>query len=414
MATSATDLQQLPQSSDFQPAGIGDERIILDFEHLPGGQNCLVSSLQRLLHHYGHRISEAMLFGVASGLGFIYWKQKCMPAPFVGGMNAGKFPSIVGRAIQRLGGQYRVLKSRAVDRAHRHLKDTLREGQPAMVIADMAYLNHLSVGEDDHFGQHMFLVYGIDEPADRAYLSDRFANTVTMPLTELQRARASEWHPFPARNKMLRFSVPVRLTPLESIIPAALKENLDFMLEPPISNFGLKGILKWRRLLGRYPEMIPDPEQLVIALRDHYIYIEISGTGGALFRRMYSDFLREAGELLGDSALAAASQEYTEIAEIWTGIGNALLPDHLPNLRLIRELHWKNNRDLEQGHSAAVEKARRRLSRQPELVRRAAKEDIKEFPAVLEEVSTLLKQVHAMESGALRRLAASETVNLSP
>jgi len=235
-----------------------------------------------------------------------------------------------------------------------------------------------------------------------------------MSLTDLQRARASEYQPFPARNRVLRVSVPEKLVPLESIIPAAIKENLDFMLNPPISNFGLKGILKWRGLLAQYPQMIPDPQRLVTALRDHYVFIEIGGTGGALFRNMYSGFLREAGEILGDTTLASASQDYAEIAEVWTGIGNALLPDHLPNLRMIREIHWKNNQDLEQGLPNAVHLAKERLARQPDLIRQAAENDLKEFPAIVEQVSSLLEQVHAMESQALAGLTASPTVTHAP
>jgi len=410
MITSTAHDALAPKKDDFEPAGIGDERIVLAFDHLPDGQNCLASSLQRRLHHYGHQISEPMLFGISSGLGFVYWKQKGMPAPFVGGMNAGKFPGIVGRAVERLGGQYKVLRTKSTARAHEHLKATLRAGQPAMVLADMAYLDHLSVGEDEHFGQHMLLVYGIDEPADEAYVSDRFANTITIPLTKLQQARASEYQPFPARNQMLRLSLPDRLAPLESILPLALRENLDFMFNPPITNFGLKGILKWRKMLARYPQMIPDPAQLVMALRDHYVFIEIGGTGGALFRRMYSDFLQEAAHVLGESNLATAAHDYAEIAKLWTAIADAFLPDYLPNLRSIRELHWKTNQELERGVPDAVERARERLGRQPNLIRRAAREDIEDFPAILEQVRGLLKRVHAMESLALERVAASRAV----
>jgi hypothetical protein len=159
-----------------------NEQIMLDFEHLPGGKNCMTSSLWKLLNHLGHKMSEEMLVGISSGLGFIYWKMKQMSTPFVGGMNGGRFPTILGLAVDRLGGEWKVLKSTSVKRAHIHLRETLEMDQPALVCADLGFLDYLSLGGDDHFGMHTILVYGIDEGKDQAYVSDRFATTITSPL----------------------------------------------------------------------------------------------------------------------------------------------------------------------------------------------------------------------------------------
>ena len=88
---------------EFKPAGIGDERILLDFEHFGNGKNCQTSSMVRLMHHMGYEISEPMLVGISSGLGFIYWFMKQMPYPIVGGMNRAscrRFPGILGKAVK--------------------------------------------------------------------------------------------------------------------------------------------------------------------------------------------------------------------------------------------------------------------------------------------------------------------------
>ena len=81
-----------PKKSEFKPAGIESEKLILNYKHIPGGLNCQTSALHKLYHFYGHDISEEMLVGIGSGLGFIYWYMKMMPVPFTGGMNSGKFP----------------------------------------------------------------------------------------------------------------------------------------------------------------------------------------------------------------------------------------------------------------------------------------------------------------------------------
>ncbi|MHA2004088.1 MAG: BtrH N-terminal domain-containing protein, partial [Candidatus Thorarchaeota archaeon] len=274
----------MSKKKEFKPAGIGDERIVLDFKHFGDGKNCQTSSMQRLMSHLGHEISEPMLVGISAGMGFIYWFMKKMPYPIVGGMNRSdcrKFPGILGKAAKRLGGDFESILTKSVKKAHFFLKDTLKQNQPGLVCVDMAYLDHLLTGEDDHFGEHNFLVYGIDEPNNKTYISDRFHGTAEMALTQLQKARASEYPPFPAMNQMVRFTFPETLTPLESIIPDAIRENADALLNPPISNVGVKGIVRWSKELVKYPKMFPNPRDLVHALMMHFVYIETGGSGGA-------------------------------------------------------------------------------------------------------------------------------------
>ncbi|MGY5875985.1 MAG: BtrH N-terminal domain-containing protein [Candidatus Thorarchaeota archaeon] len=96
-------------SKEFKPAGIENDRIVLEFDHFGDGKNCQTSSMVRLMHHLGHDISEPMLVGISAGMGFIYWFMKNMPYPVVGGMNRSdcrKFPGILGKAAKRLGGDF--------------------------------------------------------------------------------------------------------------------------------------------------------------------------------------------------------------------------------------------------------------------------------------------------------------------
>lgn len=85
-----------PVFRPFRPAGIGNEKILLHYHLIPKGKNCQISSLQKLLGFYNLTISEEMLFGIGSGIGFIYWHVKNLSIPFSGGMNSEKFPGIIG------------------------------------------------------------------------------------------------------------------------------------------------------------------------------------------------------------------------------------------------------------------------------------------------------------------------------
>ncbi|MEU9986855.1 BtrH N-terminal domain-containing protein [Streptomyces sp. NPDC048045] len=50
-----------------------------------GMQHCETTALGVLLRHEGLDLSEPMLFGLGSGLSFIYWDSKGMGFPFLGG-----------------------------------------------------------------------------------------------------------------------------------------------------------------------------------------------------------------------------------------------------------------------------------------------------------------------------------------
>jgi len=395
---------------EFQPAGIGDERLVLDFEHFGNGRNCQTSAMVRSMHHLGHDISEPMLVGLSSGLGFIYWFMKMMPYPIVGGMNRSdcrKFPGILGKAAIRLGGDFESILTRSVKKAHVFLKDTLRSNQPGLVCVDMAYLDHLLTGEDDHFGEHNVLVYGIDEKKNEAYISDRFHGTHTMALTQLQKARASEYPPFPAMNQAVRFTFSERLTPVQEIIPSAIKENIDALLNPPIRNVGVKGMVKWSKELGKYPKLIPDPRNLAHALVMHYVYIETGGSGGAIFRQIYADFLREAGGVMDHEGIINASEEFQEIVGVWHEIASGLLPDEYPALRQLRETQWNINRDLENKGLKALKSVEKKAERVPGLLEEAAKSEIQDFLKFIPAVQKLLIEVSEMERNALTALGAT-------
>jgi hypothetical protein len=382
-----------------------DDVLMLDFEHLPGGKNCMTSCLWKLLQHLGHDISEEMLVGIASGLGFIYWKMKQMPTPFVGGMNGGKFPTILGLAVDRLGGEWKVLKSSSIKRAHSQLRETLEMNQPALVCVDLGFLDYLSLGGDDHFGMHTILVYGIDEAKNLAYISDRFATPITISLSDLQQARASEYHPFPALNKLMQVSMPEELVPLEEIIPSAIKSNANFMLNPPISNAGARGILKWNQELKKYRKILPDNRTIVQALIEHFVYIEVGGSGGALFRRMYSRFLKEASQVMRDPELHRISLLFDRICDLWSEVAIELTPDEMPSLRRLREIYVLNNMDMEKRGVSALDEVKDRLTEVPFLMDKASSE-VAQFDKIVTSVEGLLDDLYRRETDAAKSLVS--------
>ncbi|NHJ04751.1 MAG: DUF4872 domain-containing protein [Candidatus Heimdallarchaeota archaeon] len=393
-----------PVFRPFKPAGIGNEKILLNYHHTPKGKNCQISSLQKILEFNNFIISEEMLFGVGSGIGFLYWHVKDISIPFSGGMNSGKFPGLTGRIVNCLNGNYQILKTSSVKLAHKHLKETLHMNQPAMVCVDMAYIDYFGVHENEHFGQHIFLVYGIDEPENIAYISDRFDVVVTLPLTRLQQARSSFHPPFPAMNRLLRFNFPEKLPDLKLLINQGIQENTNFMFNHPLENFGLSGILKWSKELEKYPKLITEKNKLLRTLLNHYIYIETGGTGGSLFRKMYSEFLKQAFEITQKYNHFEASQDFLQIATKWTEIAHSFLSDDFPMLKEIREILLKNAQELEKLGNKALKGILRRRDKMDQLLKIAQEEIYEIFPTIAKQIVPLLQEVYNLEFNAFEKL----------
>jgi len=205
---------------------------------------------------------------------------------------------------------------------------------------------------------------------------------------------------------MVRFSFPSKLTPLRELIPTAIRENVEALLNPPISNVGVKGIRKWSVELGKYPKLIPNPRDLAHALVMHYIYIETGGSGGAIFRQIYRDFLEEAGHIMQNDGILKAAEQFGEIVNLWREIANGLLPDEYPSLAKLRKIQWTVNEEFEGKGIAALDRARKLAEKVPALLDEAAKSEIPHFAEFIPNVRTLLEQVSEMERETMQNLAS--------
>jgi hypothetical protein len=265
-----------------------------------------------------------MLLGLGAGMGFIYWHQKGM-YPFVGARGNNKdFFDDIGK---RTSVDIKVKSTSSQKKAEETLLKKVDSQEPAMLFGDMGFLPWFELPEDYHFGGHTFTVCGYDgketllaSDMDQkaAGLKKGFYSTIT--LEQLKMARSSQYKPFPPKNTYLEFDFSGFKDPGEDQIYSAIKQNTDAMLEPPISNLGIKGmrktadeILKWKKMF--------DDRMLRLNLFTLYIFIEIGGTGGGSFRYMYSRFLKEVSGITGNDRLMEASSMVDDSGKVFTRIG---------------------------------------------------------------------------------------------
>jgi hypothetical protein len=277
-----------------------------------GGLHCETTALGVLLRHQGLDLSEPMLFGLGSGLSFVYWDSKAMDFPFLGG-RVRPF-DLTRNLAARLDLELVVRETTSPRKAWENVAAPLAAGRPVGLQLDSYHLDYF--GSKVHFGGHVVALYGYDD--HDAYLVDtaRQGGAVTTSRTSLARARAARG-PMTARHRSFTLTVAgTAPSPRDRIVPA-VTACADAFLTPPIANLGHRGIEKAAKLVPTWLRRTDDPRR---DLPRAALLMEEAGTGGALFRNLYRDFLAECAHLLDSGHLRTGHRLYTEAATLWTDV----------------------------------------------------------------------------------------------
>ncbi|KJY18113.1 MULTISPECIES: BtrH N-terminal domain-containing protein [Streptomyces] len=277
-----------------------------------GMQHCETTALGMLLRHEGLDLSEPMLFGLGSGLSFIYWDSKSMGFPFLGGRV--KPFELTRNLTAMLGLELLVGETTSLRKAWQNVAAPIDAGRPVGLQLDSYHLDYFSTKV--HFGGHVVAMYGYDE--QDAYLQDTGpqGGAVSTSLASLARARA-ERGPMTAKNRSFTITAPVGLTqPQDRIIPA-ITTCADAFLHPPIANLGHRGIAKAAEQVPKWLQRSSNPLE---DLPQAAVLMERAGTGGALFRNLYRDFLAECARLIASNHLRTGHSLFTEAAALWTEV----------------------------------------------------------------------------------------------
>jgi hypothetical protein len=282
--------------------------------------HCVTGSLRHIYEHAGFPISEEMLLGLGEGVGFIYWHMKGV-LPFIGGRaNTGR-PNEEGmeKAAARCTGvtaeEFRTTSARKAETA---LLGQLQAQTPVFLILDMGYLPYFDFGGDDfHFGYHVVAACGYDAQTRQVLLADRDEELHPVSLETLARARASQHKPFPPRHGWYSFDFSRMHAPKPEEILASIHANAGRMVDPPISNLGVKGIRKAAQRIHKWPEVLSEADLRSTSIYTAFMIDARGGTGGGLFRYMYGRFLEEATELIGKSEFGNIATQMKAIAALW-------------------------------------------------------------------------------------------------
>ncbi len=308
------------------------QHVVRDF--IPqGGKHCITNSLKQIFSYYGYPLSEEMMFGLASGLSFLYLNQSS--SPMVNGRIKvfefeKKLADRLNISIQcKTGSDYKKISQLS--------KDMIDQNKPVLIYVDMPYLSYLGLNKNSHFGGHAVVLFGYDNESGQFWISDRDGHDhpIRTPFgeiaedyhlvsyREMEQARSSVHRPFPSKNKYLVFDFQGYRQIDREILTEAIAETCDTMLKPPAKLLGINGILKFSTEILKWEKFSLDKMKLS-GTTNYFQISKDGGTGGGIFRKMYGDFLIEAAVIMDNKNIAMLGKQFLEAAKQWDKIAEDL------------------------------------------------------------------------------------------
>ncbi|KKN18116.1 hypothetical protein LCGC14_0959010 [marine sediment metagenome] len=286
--------------------------MVTDFLHRIS-YHCESSALRDLFEFYDFPMSEAMIFGLDATMGFGFFDttnkvsfilESEIPF-FLGGKQGSIEPNSL--ACRLLGITLRKQSFTSADKGWEESKKLINQDIPLILRIDMGYLPYYEFQDDYHFGGHTITLAGYDDEKDIAYVGDTiYEDFQKVPIETLKKGRNSTYGPSFMHPKNVQYSMQRRPDgkhpPLAAGVKLAIQKVVNNILRPSMSNIGLKGLKGFANSIKGWGEKInglivkPSNEktaspELIFDLI--YGNIETWGTGGAIFRNLYIEFLEE-------------------------------------------------------------------------------------------------------------------------
>ncbi len=284
----------------------------IEFAHNQSS-HCESGVTANLLSHHGLKLSEAMAFGIGTGLFFAY-------LPFV---KVNKLPlttyrcesgGIFKRVARRLGCKVETRKFSDPELSMEALDEKLAQGIPVGCRTSAYWLPYFPPAFRFHFNAHNLVVFGREE--NTYLISDPvFPEIERCPREALMKARFGQGALAPKGAMFCMAHVP-SAADMPAAIVKGIKEVCRRMLKTPLPIAGVRGIAFLANRLEKWPRKLGERDAILHVGQLIRMQEEI-GTGGAGFRFMYAAFLQQAAEVLEKPRLEELSGEMTATGDLW-------------------------------------------------------------------------------------------------
>jgi len=262
------------------------KKIIENWVHIPG-IHCGSVTLRDVMTYYNYKWSEAMCFGIGGGLGFYYTiSEEMSPSHMIfvrGPEMETTFLSLIDKQTSW---------SHADNNTIDTVKSFIDKDVPVVIQTDIFYLEYYN--SNTHFPGHIVSVWGYDDEKQIMFVADNhLPGLQEVPYNDFKEGMASSDISNPLNNNFIDVMLNNVEINMEELIPEAIRENARKMLFGCSGGRGESGVHKIKLWSHDLPNW-KDVEDWKWCARFSYQVIKKRGVGGAGFRWIYRDFLREA------------------------------------------------------------------------------------------------------------------------
>jgi len=275
--------------------------------------HCESGVAANLLTHRGLPVSEAMAFGIGSGIFFGY-----LPFIRINGLPLVTYRAAAGHILKKIaaipGVNLVAKKFRHRAEAMAELDQALTAGIPVGLQTGVFWLPYFPRALRFHFNAHNLVVYG--KEGDEYLISDPvFPAPVRCPSEDLVRARFASGALAPKGKMYYLQHVPQQLD-LPPLIVQGIYSASRMMLASPFPLIGVKGIRFLANRLLKWPQRL-GTERADLHLGHVVRMQEEIGTGGGGFRFMYAAFLKEGADIMRAPQLHDLAATFTTAGDTW-------------------------------------------------------------------------------------------------
>jgi hypothetical protein len=228
--------------------------MLQSFDHVHSA-HCESGAFAALLRHNGLKLSEAMVFGIGSGLFFLYLPfVKIYDMPLISYRDMPN--AIIARGARRLGVKLTRVRFRDTEQGMQALDAMLAQDRPVGMQTGVFWLPYFPRDMRFQFNGHHVIAFA--RQADDYLLSDTvFEQVVRCPAEDLRRARFAKGPLAP--KGLLYYVESVASQPdIERAVLAGLRTTAARMLRIPVPLIGVAGSV-WRAYAGSRERSAPGP-----------------------------------------------------------------------------------------------------------------------------------------------------------
>lgn len=282
------------------------------------GSNCDTNATKTIMHYYGYHYDEDVVFGLGSGLGFIYQYYSKNNTFFLSGKNE----SLELNVATLFGGTLYSRSFESAEEAWLEAKDMIDADIPLILDLSITHLPYfqpyLSEIQNLGFGLHNAMLVGYDDKEQTVTLLD---HRWLRPQMISKQALLDSWYlkdsDVNPRGAFHAIMLPAPPEQINDEIRYALRLNMSRLLHPFAYKMGLPGLKTfWREISGFANIGLDDDSREGVAT--FASLMEKLGTGGGNFRRLYGNFLKKLSRF--DDAflpLRDTSKRYLQCAVLW-------------------------------------------------------------------------------------------------